>query len=274
LEPARVPLRKVVCALRKKKILSYLKEHPSVFRGENGEELPHIPAESIPEPPEWLSASPPPRAEKRAKPWFLRPAFAAPALCVVAAACFFLSSPGKAIAKSVYSTVINWFSDESGITVEMKHGTDADLMEEAPQPEMNTYKSLSEVPGCFKKMFAENPGVSPSSVTVTSFPDDEGSYLIDEVFQVPGGEIVVSIDYCECESSRSGVYTTETGRLVSAHTANGLDVAGIHEKGEDGRFSGVAAGFYEHSEFSFCSTNVDYEAFVAFIEQTTIHRAS
>ena len=224
--------------------------------------LPYLDEKDIPQKPVWKQGE----ESKRSNRYQFRPAYIAVAtVCIVVLLSF--TPPVQALAKSIYTTVVNWFTQGDEEHIVVQHGPESSFETSAEEPELRIfeYNSIDGLPDRYKIVYITNDKYALNKIIAQ---ENESEYYCEYYFgNANDGSAIISVSYSYLDASYSAMFSADEGESIFTKTKDGLEVTGIYY--EDQR--GAATAYYNRAQIYFnTQEGLSYDDFVEFIESTEI----
>ena len=193
------------------------------------------------------------------KPWYRKIGFVLPVTLALLICCFLaFTTTGKALAESIYQTVIRWFDH----SVSIQHGSEI-ASEEPSNIATHYYDSLSDVQSLLNVSIAQNhQAVLCEQILVTQI---EGvSSVIKSTYLSDSHQIVITQTNFMGDTRWSSNLQYDDGTAVN-ETADGVQFVGYVLDNH-----GFVIAYTEKTSIQIDSEDIDYDRFVSFIKGMVI----
>lgn len=192
------------------------------------------------------------------RPLYRRFGFVVPVTIVLLASCLLaFTTPGKALAASVYRTVVQWF--DHSVDIQYGPGT---TQTEYQNNELQYYDSLDEIRSQLHKQLAENT----QSVlwNQIELEQHDATTIVTATYKLNSDEFVI------IQTNAKGETTWNSGLQFGKGETLDITVGGVQYVGYVLNGHGYAIAYIDEMSIQIISDNIDYDRFVAFLKDMVI----
>lgn len=251
---------------KKKRMKEYIKQHPEIFEVNENIAASFISDEDIPD-IRWfyqqnqtiLEEAGGKKPAKSKKRWYLSKKVLIPVSAVLVLAVFFSATPiGRAMAETIYRTVMQCFNGE----VSIKHGS-GDINMQTETANKLTYYTVEEVRSIYHVKVAFSEAETLQKIEVEAM--DYSTILFSTYTTKEKHTISIMQMAAENDAEWSSTIILNEGRPVKEKLSDGTEAIGF--VGDD---SAYAIAYKDNTSMKFSSDDASFEEFTRFIRSIEI----